>query len=122
MLERMSAAGKGPEVPPGYEDALNEYRNLGHSEQEEVMRNFTKLRETFMKAKTDIRKEKIEEMFEAGQGRIPPDVSISSEEDKGYFVIAVNKFLQDKKNAVRIAEKQQFREPMSHEDIDGGHK
>ena len=119
MEIKINGAGEGArhEILSKYTAALAEYNKLGVEGRDQVMGNFTRLRSAFLKAKKDMRQEKIVEMFKANEGRIPPDVLITSEEDKGYFVIAVEKFLKDEKEKEYAEIKRGYHDPLPGEDI-----
>lgn len=120
-IERAMGNGGKQEVPPGYAEALEKYNKLGHADQEVIVGYHVRLVKNFMLAKEGIRREEIEKMFQANEGKIPPGVSMPDEQKKELFVLAVEKFFHDKENAERAEIKRGYREPMDKEEISGGH-
>ena len=112
-------AGGAPEVPPGYAEALEKYEKLGHADQKIIAEYHVRLVKNFMLAKEGIRREEIEKMFEASEGKIPPSISMPDEQKKELFVVAVRKFFHDKEEAERKEIKKGYKDPMPGEEITG---
>lgn len=120
-IEMAMGNGGQQEVPPGYAEALEKYQKLSPANQEVIVGYHIKLVKNFMLAKEGIRREEIEKMFEANKGKIPPGVSMSDEQKKELFVIAVGKFFHDKAEAERAEIKRGYKDPMPGEEITGAH-